>query len=171
MQQAKRMGLRGDGHGGWYDKATGEFVAKTEQGKLVFYNKRQVVGGKDPDQTPQEKNISSSSYGSTVQQVPTQQASQEVPPEQSSQELPPEQMGPPPVEKTKGTLTIAFGRFNPPTIGHLQLLDTAAQSAGEEDYLIVPSRTQDKKKNPLDADTKISLMRQFFPQQIGRAHV
>lgn len=167
VQQAKRMGLRGDGHGGWYDKGTGEFVAKTEQGKLVFYNKRQVIGGKDPAQTPQEKGLSSAS--SAQQEVPNQQAvSQEVPPEQSQQEVPPEQVGPPPVEKTKGTLTIAFGRFNPPTIGHLQLLDTAAQSAGEEDYLIVPSRTQDKKKNPLDADTKISLMRQFFPQHSER---
>lgn len=168
VQQAKRMGLRGDGHGGWYDKATGEFVAKTEQGKLVFYNKRQVVGGKDPDQTPQEKSLSSSSYGSVAQQIPNQQPTQEIPPEQSPQGVSPEQIGPPPVEKTKGTLTIAFGRFNPPTVGHLQLLDTAAQSAGEEDYLIVPSRTQDKKKNPLDTDTKISLMRQFFPQHSER---
>ena len=37
VQQAKRMGLVGDGHGGWYDKQ-GEFVAKTEGGKLKFYN-------------------------------------------------------------------------------------------------------------------------------------
>ena len=29
-QQAARLGLVGDGHGGWYDKATGEFTAKTE---------------------------------------------------------------------------------------------------------------------------------------------
>ena len=37
IQQATRMGLQGDGHGGWYSKE-GEFVAKTEKGKLVFYN-------------------------------------------------------------------------------------------------------------------------------------
>lgn len=167
VQQAKRMGLQGDGHGGWYDKATGEFVAKTEQGKLVFYNKRQVVGGKDPSQTPQEKQLSNASFQSPEQQVPPEQ---QAAPEQQpvDQQAPPEQEGPPPVEKTKGTLTIAFGRFNPPTIGHLQLLDTAAQSAGEEEYVIVPSRSQDKKKNPLDADTKISLMRQFFPQHSER---
>ena len=30
-QQAARMGLQGDGHGGWYDRSTGEFVAKTER--------------------------------------------------------------------------------------------------------------------------------------------
>ena len=45
-------------------------------------------------------------------------------------EISPElEAGPPPVPKTKGTLTVAFGRFNPPHIGHLQLMDTAAAAA------------------------------------------
>ena len=39
-QQAARLGLEGDGHGGWYKD--GEFVAKTHKGSLKFYNKRQV---------------------------------------------------------------------------------------------------------------------------------
>ena len=39
-QQATRLGLEGDGHGGWYKD--GEFVAKTEKGRLKFYNKRPV---------------------------------------------------------------------------------------------------------------------------------
>ena len=49
-------------------------------------------------------------------------------------------------------------------------MDVAAQSAEAEgsDYIIVPSRTQDKKKNPLDADTKISMMRSMFPQHSER---
>ena len=33
-QQAARLGLEGDGHGGWYKD--GEFVAKTEKGRLKF---------------------------------------------------------------------------------------------------------------------------------------
>ena len=28
-QQAARLGLQSDGHGGWYDRTSGEFVAKT----------------------------------------------------------------------------------------------------------------------------------------------
>ena len=36
VQQATRMGLNSDGHGGWYDKK-GEFVAKTEKGQLKFF--------------------------------------------------------------------------------------------------------------------------------------
>jgi hypothetical protein len=170
--QAQRLGLQGDGHGGWYDRATGEFVAKTEGGKLKFYNKRQRVG-KDPVQTPHEKNIPSPSYNDpNAQQPPQQQQQQEPAPEQQPVAQEPQQpvATPPPVPKTKGTLTVAFGRFNPPTIGHQQLMDTAAAASQADggDYLIYPSRSQDKKKNPLDPDTKISYMRQMFPAHSER---
>ena len=166
--QAKRLGLVGDGHGGWYNRATGEFEAKTVSGQLKYFNKRQIVGGKDPKQSEFEKNIP---LGSSYPQQPTPQ--QEVPVEQQPQEEIPQEASaitPPPVPKTKGTLTIAFGRFNPPTVGHQQLMDTAAMAAMEDDgdYIIVPSRSQDKKKNPLDPDTKISYMRMMFPDHSER---
>jgi hypothetical protein len=166
-QQAQRLGLVGDGHGGWYDKQ-GEFVAKTEGGQLKFYNKRQKVG-KDPTQTEKEKTIASPGYNDPAlqQQVAQQQAPA---PEQqaAAQEQPPAQYLP--VPKTKGTLTVAFGRFNPPTIGHQQLMDVAAQAASQDkdgQYLIFPSRSQDKKKNPLDPDTKIAYMQKFYPNHAG----
>ncbi len=174
--QAKRLGLVGDGHGGWYNRATGEFEAKSMGAKLKFYNKRQVIGGKDPKQSEFEKDIPlGSSAESVPQQMPQQMPQQEIPldqqpaPEQQvDQQLPPQSFLP--VEKTRGTLTVAFGRFNPPTIGHQQLMDTAAMAAMEDggDYLIVPSRSQDKKKNPLDPDTKISYMRRMFPDHSER---
>ena len=159
-QQAARLGLQGDGHGGWYKD--GEFVAKTEKGRLKFYNKRQALG-KDPTQTETEKNISNPNFVD-----PALQQQQAPAPQPVAQEAPPVNFLP--VEKTKGTLTIAFGRFNPPHLGHLQLMDTAAASAEQEgsDYMIIPSRTQDKKKNPLDPDTKVSLMRSMFPQHSER---
>ena len=56
VQQATRMGLKSDSHGGYHDN-TGEFIAKDVQGRLVFYNKRQRPG-KDPAQTPKEKLLS-----------------------------------------------------------------------------------------------------------------
>ena len=144
VQQATRMGLKGDGHGGWYDKK-GEFVAKTEKGTLKFYNKRQKVGEQDPPSTEKEKRLSVATSAEPAAE-PTMT------------------MQPPEVEKTKGTLTIAFGRFNPPTTGHEKLLDTVASSSDDNDYMIIPSRTQDKKKNPLDADTKVSVMQKMFPK-------
>ena len=144
VQQATRMGLTGDGHGGWYDKK-GEFVAKTDKGQLKFYNKRQRVGKQDPPQTDKEKNLS--------QQTSSQPQAEK-----------PIEMKPPEVEKTKGTLTVAFGRFNPPTTVHEKLLNTVASSSDDGDYVIIPSRSQDKKKNPLDPDMKVSVMKQMFPQ-------
>lgn len=56
--QARRLGLVGDQHGGWYNNKTGEFEAKTVGGRLHFYNKRQRFGQQDPRQTPKEKNLS-----------------------------------------------------------------------------------------------------------------
>jgi len=172
-QQAARLGLVGDGHGGWTDRNTGEFVAKTEKGKLKFFNKRQKVGGKDPAQTEKEKNISDPNFvdPKLKQQEPQQEPAPDQQQQQQQQAQSPDlAAGPPPVPKTKGTLTLAFGRFNPPHAGHQQLMDVAAQSAEaeESDYIIVPSRSQDAKKNPLDADTKITLMRAMFPQHSER---
>ena len=153
-QQAARLGLVGDGHGGWYDKATGEFTAKTEKGRLKFYNKRQRVGKQDPPQSEQEKNLSKTTYSEPAQQ--------EV---QTQQEEPPFK----PNKKNRGTLTVAFGRFNPPHLGHLQLMNTAANSleSDGDDYIIVPSRSNDPKKNPLDPNTKVDIMKAMFPQHAG----
>jgi nicotinamide mononucleotide adenylyltransferase len=167
--QAKRLGLAPDGHGGWYNRATGEFEAKTVGGKLQFYNKRQRIPGKDPKQNAREKEIANPNYVDPQVKPPIQQdtvvPADQVDPNAMVDPNAVPQFSFPPIEKTKGTIVIAFGRFNPPTIGHQLLMDTAANTAMEVggDYIIVPSRTQDKKKNPLDPDTKISFMRKMFP--------
>jgi len=173
-QQAQRLNLQSDGHGGWYDRATGEFVAKTEKGQLKFYNKRQKIGGDDPNQTDLEKNVSDPNFadpGLQQQEIPPEQQAAPAPEEQPQVEISPElEAGPPPVPKTRGTLTVAFGRFNPPHAGHLQLMDTAAAVAADDegDYLIVPSRSNDPKKNPLNADEKVEFMRHMFPEHSPR---
>ena len=99
VQQATRMGLKSDGHGGWYDKK-GEFVAKTEKGQLKFYNKNQASGQQDPPSTEREKNLSGVMPAGANQQP---QQSAEVGQEEPAFE---------PNKKNKGTLTIAVGRFN-----------------------------------------------------------
>ena len=65
----------------------------------------------------------------------------------------------------QGTISITFGRFNPPTIGHEKLLKKVAQQAKSSGgtYRIYPSRTEDPKKNPLDTGTKVRFMRQAYP--------
>ena len=59
-------------------------------------------------------------------------------------------------------MTFAFGRFNPPTIGHEVLMDKA-KSVGGRNYRIYISQSQDRKKNPLDYNTKLKYMRKMFP--------
>ena len=48
--EAKMKGLKGDGHGGWYD-AKGKFVAKTVNGKLQFTGGRGAAAPEDPKST------------------------------------------------------------------------------------------------------------------------
>jgi hypothetical protein len=67
-------------------------------------------------------------------------------------------------EEKKKTLVTAFGRFNPPTVGHQKLIDKVAKVAGKNDYQIYPSQSQDAKKNPLSYNDKVKFMRKMFPK-------
>ena len=58
--------------------------------------------------------------------------------------------------------TFCFGRMNPPTVGHKQLLNTVKSVGG--DHFIFVSQSQDPKKNPLDYSTKIKFMKLMFPE-------
>jgi hypothetical protein len=148
--QAKKLNLKSDGHGGWLD-TRGNFVATTEKGKLVFVDKR----GKKKQEEP------------TGKPTPTKpQAAEPVKPKVEPREEPKGKVAPEATEAEgdmSDTLTVAFGRFNPPTVGHEKLLKAARKAATGGDLKIYPSRTQDPKKNPLDPDMKISFMKKMFP--------
>ena len=58
----------------------------------------------------------------------------------------------------------AFGRMNPPTVGHGKVMDTLASKSGKSDYKVYVSQTQDKKKNPLSYTDKIKHTRKMFPK-------
>jgi phosphopantetheine adenylyltransferase len=146
--QAKKLNLKSDGHGGWLD-SRGEFVAKTEKGKLVFYDKGRVDGGKD-----RPKGAVGKSAAPTPETKPKVQPTPKAPAKSPATDD----------ASTDGdTITVAFGRFNPPTVGHEKLLKAAKKAATGGDLKIYPSRTQDSKKNPLDPDMKISFMKKMFP--------
>ena len=63
------------------------------------------------------------------------------------------------------TVVFAFGRFQPPTIGHELLInavkDTAANNGA--DYVIYASKTQDSKTNPLNITQKMHYLGMMFP--------
>ena len=148
--QAKKLNLKSDGHGGWLD-TRGKFVAKTEDGKLKFVDKKD------------QKKDDSPAKG----QSKTQDKSQTQKTKATSQETKPKGSGEEEVKDKgaadEGTLTVAFGRFNPPTVGHGKLLSAAKKASQGGELKIYPSRTQDPKKNPLDPDMKISYMKKMFP--------
>ena len=156
-EKARKLGLKGDGHGGWYDRA-GEFVAKTEKGDLKFYTKGQKPGKDEPNPrkaaaqpAPKIKAKATTVTGKQVAAAP------EVEGQKSKG-------GGEEEKKQRGSdsLTVVFGRFNPPTTGHKKLFDMAKNISGEDDLRIYPSRSQDPKKNPLDPGTKIKFMKQMF---------
>lgn len=63
------------------------------------------------------------------------------------------------------TVVFAFGRFQPPTIGHGMMFQLIKNYAAAEnaDHVIFVSKTQDKKRNPLTIDYKMLLLGKMFP--------
>ena len=147
--QAKKLGLKSDGHGGWIN-AQGKFIAKTEGGKLRFFGGR----GKAQPEVPGQ-----SKPKATPAPLPPKPQPKIVP--LAKPETKPEDEEGTEVEDN---ITLVFGRFNPPTSGHEKLLQTAKKMAVGGPLKIYPSRTQDPKKNPLDPDMKASYMRKMFPE-------
>ena len=147
--QAKKLNLASDGHGSWMD-TRGNIVATTEKGKLVFLKGRKKKAGEEEG-------------GQVRGKAPEPQAKPKAAP--VPQAAPKAKKGD--AEDGDGasaeTLTIVFGRFNPPTIGHEKLLQAAEKAAIGGELKIYPSRTNDPKKNPIDPDMKISYMKKMFP--------
>ena len=151
-QQAQKLGLKGDGHGGWLDRS-GKTVARTDKGKLKFIDGRQAKGAQEPAAAPGQAAAAPSTQpqAAPAPAPASPQAPGAAPEDQASQEeLPP--------------LTVVFGRFNPPTVGHEKLLKSAKRISAGGDIKIYPSRSQDPKKNPLDPNTKVKYMKMMFPE-------
>ena len=69
-------------------------------------------------------------------------------------------------EDDRATAVFAFGRFNPPTIGHQKLIETVlstAEKANGKAYLFL-SHKQNNKTDPLDFKSKQSYIQQFYPK-------
>ena len=63
-------------------------------------------------------------------------------------------------------LIFAFGRFNPPTIGHAKLMREVITQARKNNanHIVYASASTDRRKNPLDVNTKVKFMKKMFPQ-------
>ena len=149
--QAKKLNLVSDGHGGWLD-SRGKFVASTEDGKLKFVDKKKKKVEDDKPAQPK----------AAARPEPKAEPKKTAPEATGAKKAEAGEGGKGSGETTE-TLTVAFGRFNPPTVGHGKLLAAARKAASGEDLKIYPSRSQDPKKNPLDPDMKVGFMKKMFP--------
>jgi len=154
VEKAKRMGLVSDGHGNWYDRQ-GSYKGRTYKGDLLL-SKGKGPGKEDPE--PQQKRAAQPEDGKQKAAPAPESGSRPSGGEESENSK----------EREGETLTVAFGRFNPPTVGHEKLLDATKRQAKGGDYKIYPSRSEDPKKNPLSPDEKISYMRKMYPKHDER---
>jgi len=150
--EAKQKGLVYDSkRNAWINPKTRELVARTEKGKLHFITKR---GSGEQDEPTGKKKVAKAEIKAKTTKISPKKS--EPKPEKKEPETQDQDVA-------VDTLTVAFGRFNPPTVGHGKLLAAAKKAATDGDLKIYPSRTQDPKKNPLDPDMKISFMKKMFP--------
>jgi hypothetical protein len=58
-----------------------------------------------------------------------------------------------------------YGRMNPPTDGHLKLIDKVKEVAAKHNagHTVVTSHSQDKNKNPLSAAQKVKHLKRYSP--------
>ena len=181
-EKARKKNLVSDRKGKWLDQS-GKPVAYTNQGDLKYYYAKggEEEGGKrgaaQPDAQGRQKQAET--QGKQKQSViakPTNgrkfvpfpkvdqdavAANQDIDLEnQVNQALEdaPELAG----GDLEQPITITFGRFNPPTVGHEKLLQ-AANKISTGDLKIYPSRTHEPKKNPLSPGSKIEFMKKMFP--------
>ena len=145
-EKARKLGLTSDGKGNWVDRG-GNIKARTQGGELVFVDGKQA--------TRDERDSEDKAVRQDTEDRASQAASADPEGEDKEEEEESE-------SKTGETITLVFGRFNPPTIGHQKLLDSA-KSIADGDLKIYPSRSFDPKKNPLDPNQKASLMKKMFP--------
>ena len=150
-KEAEKKGLVHAGKG-YYADAKGNIVAKSEGGgqKLVSISKDDKKKLKDGQPLVGPSSVAD------VQNMPQQQQPQAPTEDQ------------PPAEGEFGegpAVVITFGRFNPPSLGHENLINAVQEQAEEleAEYRIYPSRTSDKKQNPLDFKTKYNILQHIFP--------
>jgi cytidyltransferase-like protein len=60
---------------------------------------------------------------------------------------------------------MTFGRMNPPTTGHLKLIDKVKEIAHKHnaEHSVVTSHSQDSKKNPLSGEQKVKHLKKYSP--------
>ena len=136
-QEAKRLGLVGDGHGDWYDR-TGKLIAKTVAGDLKYFGS----GGAKEDEGGGRSSVGTVNRGrgtfakdivnNLKLQPPTPEDRRVATPQQSDRTL----VG---QAKDNGPLTIAFDKFDDEEISN-NLISAVEELSKNRFFYIFPSR-------------------------------
>ena len=174
-EKARKKNLTSDRKGKWLDQS-GKPVAYTNQGDLKFYDKKkkeEEEGGQrkpaQPETQGRQKQSAIAKPTNGRKFVPFPKVDQdavaanelidvEIQVQQALEDSPELAGG-----DLEQPITITFGRFNPPTVGHEKLLQAAKKIAAGGDLKVYPSRTHEPKKNPLSPGSKIEFMKKMFP--------
>ena len=174
-EKARKKNLVSDRKGKWLDQS-GKPVAYTNQGDLKFYDKKkkeEEEGGQrkpaQPETQGRQKQSAIAKPTNGRKFVPFPKVDQDA--VAANQLIDVENQVQQPLEDSpelaggdlEQPITITFGRFNPPTVGHEKLLQAAKKIAAGGDLKIYPSRTHEPKKNPLSPGSKIEFMKKMFP--------
>ena len=170
-KQAQELGLVGM-KGAWYTK-DGVYAGKTVNGKLQLVSGRGAKKEPLPKQGEATKAAELKNKKKKKPDIAPQVSAPKVQPtpqntksKSQQQDTPKSGAGEPQTQQDSlaSGIVVVFGRFNPPTVGHQKLLDAASAEANRKkfDLRIYPSRSQDKKKNPLDPGTKVKYMKMIF---------
>ena len=184
-EKARKKNLTSDRKGKWLDQS-GKPVAYTNQGDLKFYDKKKAEeepgskrgsaaepgskrGTAQPETQGRQKQSAIAKPTNGRKFVPFPKVDQDAVAAnelidvenqvQQALEDSPELAG----GDLEQPITITFGRFNPPTVGHEKLLQAAKKIAAGGDLKVYPSRTHEPKKNPLSPGSKIEFMKKMFP--------
>lgn len=144
-EEARKLGLKHVGRG-MYANKSGEITHKSLGGKKLEKLRPKEV----PDQAQSTKTDGPTpTRGKTASATPQQELDPNAPMPGADQPM---------------GITITFGRFNPPTIGHEKLFQSVASMSKGGEFRIYPSRSQDPEKNPFTPTEKISVMKKMFPE-------
>ena len=163
-ETAAKRGWTGDGHGNWFDKK-GVLVARTERGRLVEIQRKAAAAEvEQPKQSKREEEPTEAEAQASQADLTAQEEGEfGMFPDGTPRRMAPPTRADGSPKEDKGHITLAFGRFNPPHAGHEKVFDAAKKAAGKGELRIYPSRSEGKKTDPLDANTKHDYLTKMFP--------
>ena len=137
-QEAKRLGLVGDGHGDWYDR-TGKLIAKTVAGDLKYFGS----GGAKQDEGGDRSSVGTVNRGrGTFAKDIVNNLKLQPPKPEDRRVATPQQGGDRTLvgqAKDNGPLTIAFDKFDDEEISN-NLISTVEELSKNRFFYIFPSR-------------------------------